>query len=440
MPQHPRAQPRAQPRLFAALAALACVLFSAAARPAAPPTPAARPVRTAPQRASMLVPLWRRPVVRVGMQRRLSDSLSTPAISARHQRVLVGTGEGFIYALHLDDGHVLWRRSYRAPMVSQATLIELPAAAAADASAEGVAQAEPGVAPRSALPREAVVLGASDGTLLAVDVTTGALIWKAELEFEVTAAPTYAAGKLFVTSESNQVVALEAATGKPLWSQSRPSRQGLTMQGHARATVTHDLVLCSFSDGFAMALSQQTGQILWSRPLSLRPGSFIDADATPVVADGHVFVASLTDGIYALTLDGGETAWHHAVTDVVSLVHTGNILFAADTQGNVYLLDPTTGRPRNQVHLDARPAGALVDLGDAVALTGGPLGLILLSPVTGKPLGTQSMGGMPGGELAYGHGHVAHLTRSGHVMLWSHTADMADSAVSAPASPGARTR
>jgi outer membrane protein assembly factor BamB len=268
-----------------------------------------------------------------------------------------------------------------------------------------------------------MVLGASDGVLLAVDVLSGALVWKAALDFEVTAAPTFVDGKLLVTSESNQVVALDGATGKLLWAQSRPSRLGLTMQGHGRATVAHDQVFASFSDGFAMAMSLETGQIVWARPLSLRSGSFIDADATPVVADGRVFVASLTDGIYALTANEGETVWHHPVADVVSLVHTGNILFAADTQGHVYLLDPLTGQLRNQVHLGARPLGALTDLGDAVALTAGSLGLVLLSPTTGKPLGSQSLGGLPGGELAVGHGLVAHLSRSGHVMLWQHEAD-----------------
>jgi len=393
--------------LAAPLAVVATLWAAVAVAQGAPESapPKARAVRVAPQVADVLTPLWRRPVVRTGLQRKLSDSLSTPAISGRHQRVLVGTGEGLIYALHSRDGSTLWRRSYRAPMVSGATLYELP-------PPKGEARG-----------REVMVLGASDGVLLAVDVLSGALVWKAALDFEVTAAPTFADGKLLVTSESNQVVALEAATGKILWAQSRPSRLGLTMQGHGRATVAGGQVFGSFSDGFAMAMSLETGQIAWARPLSLRSGSFIDADATPVVADGRVFVASLTDGIYALTAEGGETVWHHPVADVVSLVHTGPILFAADTQGHVYLLDPHTGALRNQVHLGARPLGGLVDLGDAVALTAGPLGLVLLSPTTGKPLGSQSLGGLPGGELAVQGGLVAHLSRSGHVMLWQHEAD-----------------
>ncbi len=392
-------------QVYALVAAGLLVVHAAQAATTTPNAAGAKAVPVAPYLSDVLTPLWRRPVVRTGMQRRLTDSLSTPVVSSRHERVLVGTGEGLIYALHLHDGSVLWRRSYRAPMVSQATLFELP-------HVDG-----------KTLGQEVAVLGASDGTLLAIDVSSGALVWQAALDFEVTAAATFAAGKLFVTSESNQVVALDAATGRVLWTQSRPSRLALTMHGHARPTVADGLVFCSFSDGFAMALSEETGQVIWSRPLSLRGGSFIDADATPVVADGHVFVASLTDGIYALTADGGETAWHYFVTDVVSLVHTGNILFAADTAGHIYLLNPHTGELRNQVHLNARPAGALIDLGDAVALTCGPLGLVLLSPVTGRPLGTQSMGGLPGGELAFGQGHVAHLTRSGHVMLWQHQAD-----------------
>ena len=398
--------------MVAPQAVVAALWAVVAVAPGAPDQaiPAAAPaaaVRVAPQVADVLTPLWRRPVVRTGMQRKLPDSLSTPAISVRHQRVLVGTGEGLIYALRLKDGATVWRRHYRAPMVSEAALYELP----------------PKEGERTG--REVMVLGASDGVLLAIDVLTGDMLWKAVLDFEVTAAPTFAQGKLFVTSESNQVVALDAATGALLWAQSRPPRLGLTMQGHGRAIVVGEQVFCSFSDGFAMAMAVTTGQISWARHLSLRSGSFIDADATPVVADHHVFLASLTDGIYALTADGGETLWHYPATDVISLAHTGNVLFAADTKGLVYLLDPTTGQLRNRVRLKARPLGGLLDLGDAVALTAGPLGVVFLSPSTGKPLGSQALGGLPGGELAHSQGYVAHLTRSGHVMLWQHEADAA---------------
>lgn len=375
------------------------------------PSSGAAATRVLAHTSAVVTPLWRRPVVRTGMHRKLVDSLSTPAISGRHNRVIVGTGEGIIYALHVADGSVIWRRSYRAPMVSEAIVFEVP-------------EGRPSANKTGAVGRELAALGASDGKLLAIDVLTGALVWKVDLDFEVTAAPTVADGKLIVTSETNQVVALDARTGQILWSQARPTRLALTMQGHARPAVAHNKVFCAFSDGFAMAMSLDTGEIAWARPLSLRSGSFIDADASPIVVDNTVFVASLTDGVYALTADGGETLWHHEVPDVVSLVHTGHVLFAADTSGQIYLLDPERGTQRNKVRLDARPAGALVDLGDAVALTAGPLGLVLLAPNTGKPMGTQSLGGLPGGELSFNHGLVAHLTRSGHVMLWQHEADV----------------
>jgi outer membrane protein assembly factor BamB len=382
------------------LTVMAVALFSATVHAESADRPA-QSARVETATTALVTPLWRRPVVRTGMARRLSDSLSTPGIGLG--RLVVGTGEGFIVAVQVSDGATVWRRKYRAPIVSGATMVTIPSSAGG---------------------RQLAILGAQDGVLLAVDVATGDLAWQVPLDFEVTAAPVFAHGRLLVTSESNQVVALDAASGALLWSQSRPPRPGLTMQGHAQPVVHGGRVFATFSDGFAMAMDEETGSVSWARPLSLRAGSFIDADATPVVKDQTVFCASLTDGVYALAADTGETLWHRPLTDVVSLVHTGHIVFASDTSGHVWLLEPTTGTLRGAVHLDAGPAGALVDLGDAVALTAGPLGLVLLSPTTGKPLGSQSLGGLPGGQLAVAHGYIAHLTRSGHMMLWQHNADV----------------
>ena len=187
---------------------------------------------------------WREPVVRTGFSRTVLATFGRPAISLRHRLVIVGTGEGDVKALGLDDGEVVWTYHHGAPFEGAVTLFDVPGA-------------------------EMAVVGGRDGQLLALRTLDGHLLWKSEIGGDARAPAVRAGELLFVATSTNRVHALELATGKQVWNAGRPAPTGLTVTGHAQPLVVLDLVVGAFSDGFPPLTPRATWLTRGSR--CLRP-------------------------------------------------------------------------------------------------------------------------------------------------------------------------
>src|SRR5262249_40019869 len=122
-------------------------------------------------------------------------------------------------------------------------------------------------------------------------------------------------------------------------------------------------------------------------------GDFVDSDADPVVVAGRLFVASYSDGIYALEPRDGTTLWTKSAMAVTSLgSHEGKLLDAS-ADGWGWGLTADTGdlvyRTRLPIGSTSRP----LVLGDVVVLTGGEGLLLVLDAKTGRPLQATPVGG-----------------------------------------------
>ena len=363
----------------------------------------ARPARSAvPARDGPLAQtLWRVPLVRQGLMRTVLDSQATPVVDEAGGQVLCGTGEGEVVAVDLHSSRLRWRYRGREPIEGAATLL-------------------PGDANGSAR----VVVGAKDGGLIALDAAFGRLLWRTELDAEARAAPILDGARLLVTTANNQLTCLDAETGAGQWTAGRPSPTGMTVLGHAGALRVDERVFTAFSDGFAMAVGAQDGAVLWQRPLTLGAARFRDADATPVALGGAIAFASLADGVYALAAETGATLWQQPLQNVAHLACapcTGDAegrLFAGDADGRVYALAAHTGRIVWRTAVEPEPIRAIYVGGDALYLLSPSSGLRVLNRRDGRLLGSLALGGHPGGGLAVGERHLAHLTAQGALFAW----------------------
>lgn len=364
-----------------------------------------------PSAQAQVVPLWRKPVVRQGLVRTVIDSQATPAIDLAGKQVICGTGESQIVALDLHNTALRWRYKYTAPIEGQLVLVALEDADNA---------AKLGASPN----RQLAIVGAKDGALLAIDAADGQLVWRTQLDAEVRAAPHAVAGRLYVTTSANQMLALDVRSGRVLWSTGRSPSPGMTVQGHAAALRIGDRVFTSYADGFAVAVDAASGTPLWSRPLSLSGGRFVDADAGPVQAGAHVVFASLTDGLYALDVRDGSPIWQQALRDVSAMTvvpaseNQSERIVAADVDGNVWALDGDSGRILWRTSLGATPVVAVQTWQGGVAALAGEQGVWLLDPARGTPISVQALGGHAGGHLASTGNYLAHLSRSGALLFW----------------------
>ncbi len=186
-----------------------------------------------------------------------------------------------------------------------------------------------------------VFVGTDAGEVVALDVATGMDAWRFSAAGRVRGSAAIVGSVLFAGSDDGNVYALDAATGKQRWEQSlgAPVSRGVA--------VADGVVYAGATGGRFDALDAATGEVRWNRD-NLGPGEV----ATPMVADGLVFVASGLlevgpgDRISALDVRDGTDRWQFATPDGQPLYNgavANGAVYVSSNNGNVYRLDEKTG-------------------------------------------------------------------------------------------------
>jgi outer membrane protein assembly factor BamB len=221
--------------------------------------------------------------------------------------VYTGSASGWFYALRASTGAVRWRR-------------QLGSVACAPIVSGG-----------------ALVIGTTDGVVLAVDPQTGVEKWRYQSRGPIGQSPV-ASGELIVFSnEADQVVAVEAANGKFKWQYKSETPEEYTLRGHAGVAIDGELVYTGFSNGTLVALRKDTGSVAWSTSLKGDADRFMDVDATPLVLDEQVYASSSSGGVYALDKLTGLIRWRLPFFDGAQPSATGNVGGLATDGKHIYV-------------------------------------------------------------------------------------------------------
>lgn len=200
-------------------------------------------------------------------------------------------------------------------------------------------------------------LPGSSSTLFALNAQTGATLWTAGNDLmSILESPSYNNGILYTVgydsnNESGRAMALSAKTGTIIWqtlipsyidSSFPPSIVNGTMYVVASTQLGNGL--CDQADVFA--LNAATGKFLWSTSRGLLNGCQITATT---VANNTVYVGSFDGGntntgfITALNATTGTQVWSSAITAPAATPAVANgVLYVGG--GALYALDATTGK------------------------------------------------------------------------------------------------
>jgi polyvinyl alcohol dehydrogenase (cytochrome) len=225
-----------------------------------------------------------------------SSSWAQPSIAGG--RLFIGSQNGMVYSLDATSGCIAWTFAARAGVRASVTVGSLRRRGSAGRG-----------------PTEAAYVADQQGYVYALDASTGRLLWSRRVDdhplVRLTGSPTLFAGRLFVPTSSYEeggkppgyscctfrgsVVALEATTGEPLW-------KSYTIQD--RPTL-----LRAYADG-SEAWGPSGGGI-WSSPT-------IDAKRGALyVAAGNSYSGppqATTDAVLAFDLKTGALRWAHQLT------------------------------------------------------------------------------------------------------------------------------
>ncbi len=130
------------------------------------------------------------------------------------------------------------------------------------------------------------------------------------------APPMVNGGVMFVATPGNQVIALEAATGRLLWRYRRPLPDGLVQFHNTTRGVGlyGDTVYFAAAEAVLVALDARTGQEVWETKVEENRNGYY-MTAAPLVADGKVLVGisggelGIRGFVAAYDAETGREAW-----------------------------------------------------------------------------------------------------------------------------------
>ncbi len=243
-----------------------------------------------------------------------------PGLDPRHDRVYMGSSDGRFLAFDV-YGQQMW--SY---------------------DPESGVESAPAVDER----RGELFLASEDGVIHALDWKHGEVRWKVPSGGPVRQTPLLTDDALYLVREDDHVVALSRDDGEILWEYEREVEVEFAIAGHAGLLLHEGKLYTGFTDGAVVALDAASGGVEWERLTQLdaleREGQairFYDVDTTPVLLNGRIWVASVSAGLYALSIEGGSVEWRDGdYQDVTGLAVAGDQLILASATQGVTTLDP----------------------------------------------------------------------------------------------------
>jgi len=182
----------------------------------------------------------------------------------------------------------------------------------------------------------------TDGVLHAMNAQTGREVWTASFRIKGDGASSvfgggasFDGGKVYVTTGIGEVAALEADTGKLIW-KAKPAGP---LRGSP--TIAFDAVYAMTQDNQLVALNAADGAVLWN--VSASTGlSGVFGVAAPAVGAGTVVAGFSTGELVAYRYENGRTLWTDALART-SLSTTVGVLTDIDAdpiidRGRVFAL------------------------------------------------------------------------------------------------------
>ena len=218
-----------------------------------------------------------------------------------------------------------------------------------------------------------VLVGTSDGEVLALSQERGEILWRSTVSSEVLASPQAAEGTVVVRTLDGKLFGLEAMSGARLWVYDRQVPV-LTLRGTSAPVVVSGRVIAGFDNGSLVALDLKTGKLIWETPLAQPRGRtelerMVDIDAEPVVFDEIIYAATFQGRVAAISLDSGQVDWDRDLSSYAGIGVDSDNVYLTDAQSHVWALDRYSGASIwKQDKLHGRAVTAPMPLGEYIVV------------------------------------------------------------------------
>tara|TARA_B100000989_G_scaffold49983_2_gene32985 strand:- start:54 stop:1322 length:1269 start_codon:yes stop_codon:yes gene_type:complete len=193
-----------------------------------------------------------------------------------------------------------------------------------------------------------IYISLGSGELIALNIQNGDELWRVSTGRALRSAPSYADGRIFVTTLDNMTFAFSASTGISLWSHNGMIANAALL-GAASPAIDNNKVILAYSSGELYALQTNNGRIFWGDNLSVMRGSsgvarISHVRGNPVIDENMVFATSHSGRLIALELKTGRRLWELPIASRVMPWVAGNYLYIVSTGRQLICLTKRDGR------------------------------------------------------------------------------------------------
>ena len=188
---------------------------------------------------------------------------------------------------------------------------------------------------------------------------TGAVRWSRRLEGPLSAPLAWVAGRVIVSTEAGDVLALRDVDGELVWRRAlgSPTR-------YVPAVIPETAIALTLADGRVVTLNLETGEPVWER-------SFEGTLSAPATARDRVFVGSTDNFFYALDAETGREQWKWRTGgDVVGAAADGERVYFTSLDNVLRAVNRGNGNQLWKTAIPTRPSAPPIAFGDVVVLTG----------------------------------------------------------------------
>jgi outer membrane protein assembly factor BamB len=328
-----------------------------------------------PEEPGVMWPMWGRdearlrvaagvslgpPFRRVWMFRARSLVEFPPTIA--YGRLFFANNTGVVYAISAKTGKRAWRyESHRCQAMSPAVddhlifatfLNKPPCNATGDQLTGQIVALKAGsggvvwrktIGPSESSPlvrNGSVFVGDWRGYVYRFAEADGRLIWRFQADGKVKGGVAFSGGRIFFGTYGHKVYALDARTGKEIWTAEAQPRFGSQGTFYATPAVAYGRVYIGATDGKVYSFGAKTGELRWSQST----GGYVYSSAA--VWRKRVYVGSYSHWFYCLDAATGDVLWKFEANGPISgspTIVAGRVYFSTLEQ-RTYALDARTGK------------------------------------------------------------------------------------------------
>ena len=227
-------------------------------------------------------------------------------------KVYVGNADGRFLCLDRESGKVLWEVAFKG-----------------------------GIYGTPAYDGGLLYIADDHGEVAAIDLT-GKKVWSFKHISPVISSMIAEVGVLYLVSADQQLFALEAASGTPIWQFARKPGKGNHIWRSQKIALEGETLYAGFNDGYLLALDARAGAVKWRARVSDEE-LILDITAGPTIGEESVFAASENGVVAAYSKATGVELWRAPGGAVNGFALGEGKLYLSRLSGEVSCLDAATG-------------------------------------------------------------------------------------------------